>query len=324
MLGRSKKKKPDERRKLRPRFRLTGEGKVYVFVALGVGLAAVNTGNNLLYLVLGLMLSALLVSGTLSDLSLWGLRIRRVVPAQIFAAQPAQFEIEIRNTKRWFSSFSIEVEDVAPNGEQESSGGCFFLKVPPKGTQRVPYPRTFSSRGEQELLGFQIRTRFPFGLIEKGRTLRDPATFVKYPTPLPPEESDGEPEASAGDLREHQQGLGHEVDGIREYKPGDDARAIHWRRSARLDQIVVRKRKPDNAPTLSFELDDQRAVPGEAFEHAVSTNTGGIVEAHRSGFGVRFESSSGFRHEVRAGERVDPLLRWLGLVEPGTKEGQTE
>ena len=61
----------------RRRFSLTRQGKGYVFVTIGVGIAAVNTGNNLLYLILGLLLSLLLVSGTLSDLALYQLRAKR-------------------------------------------------------------------------------------------------------------------------------------------------------------------------------------------------------------------------------------------------------
>jgi uncharacterized protein (DUF58 family) len=64
------------RRRAKRKFRLTREGRVFLFVTIGVGFAAVNTANNLLYLVLGLLLSLLLVSGVLSDLALWKLRVR--------------------------------------------------------------------------------------------------------------------------------------------------------------------------------------------------------------------------------------------------------
>jgi hypothetical protein len=42
---------------------ITGAGRVYLLIALGVGLGALNTGNNLLYLLLGLMLSLIVLSG---------------------------------------------------------------------------------------------------------------------------------------------------------------------------------------------------------------------------------------------------------------------
>ena len=60
------------RRWIRPPRRLsfTREGKYFVGITLGVGFAAINTGNNLLYLLLGMMLSLIIASGIMSEMSL--------------------------------------------------------------------------------------------------------------------------------------------------------------------------------------------------------------------------------------------------------------
>ena len=70
------------RRWLRPprRLRATREGKYFVGITLGVGFAAVNTGNNLLYLLLGMMLSLIIASGILSEVSLRDLSLTRTPP----------------------------------------------------------------------------------------------------------------------------------------------------------------------------------------------------------------------------------------------------
>ena len=54
--------------------KVTPVGVRYLLLSLAVGLAAVNTGNNMLYLVLGMMLSLIVLSGVLSDLVLWSVR----------------------------------------------------------------------------------------------------------------------------------------------------------------------------------------------------------------------------------------------------------
>ena len=56
------------RRRLRPprRLRFTREGRIIVLLSVGVGFAAINTGNNLLYLLLGWALSFIIASGVLS------------------------------------------------------------------------------------------------------------------------------------------------------------------------------------------------------------------------------------------------------------------
>src|ERR1019366_2941261 len=52
--------------------RFTRFGTFYVLFSIGVGAAAINTGNNLLYLILGILLGLIVISGFLSDSGLWG------------------------------------------------------------------------------------------------------------------------------------------------------------------------------------------------------------------------------------------------------------
>ena len=53
-------------RALPKRLKFTRDGKFVVFVTLGLKLAAINSGNNLLYLIFGMMLGLIVVSGVLS------------------------------------------------------------------------------------------------------------------------------------------------------------------------------------------------------------------------------------------------------------------
>ena len=68
-------------RKLRP----TRVGWFFVGGVLSIGIAAVNTGNNLLYFVLAMMLGAIVVSGILSERNLRGLWVERSVPGDVTA-----------------------------------------------------------------------------------------------------------------------------------------------------------------------------------------------------------------------------------------------
>ena len=75
------------RRWLRPprRLRPTRAGWSFFAITFGVGFAALNTGNNLLYLVLALMLSFLVLSGVLSESALRGIAVRRRLPRELYA-----------------------------------------------------------------------------------------------------------------------------------------------------------------------------------------------------------------------------------------------
>src|SRR5690606_41777220 len=59
------------------RLKVTGTGRTYLMVTLGVGIGALNTGNNLLYLLLGLLLGVIVLSGLLSERVLRGLHVER-------------------------------------------------------------------------------------------------------------------------------------------------------------------------------------------------------------------------------------------------------
>ena len=72
-------------RTLRP----TRPGWVFFALTFGVGFAALNTGNNLLYMVLSLLLAFLVLSGVLSESALRGVRIRRRLPREIHAGRAA-------------------------------------------------------------------------------------------------------------------------------------------------------------------------------------------------------------------------------------------
>ena len=93
----------------RRRLRITREGKYFVGITLGVGMAAINTGNNLLYLLLGLLLALILVSGVMSELSLRLLTVTRRLPARAQAGRAHLVEIEVFNHKGRLPSYAIEV-----------------------------------------------------------------------------------------------------------------------------------------------------------------------------------------------------------------------
>ena len=88
---------------------VTGVGIMYVVSVLLIGVAALNTGNNLLYVIVAAMLAAILVSGVASALVLRGLELDIRLPDQVFADRPTLGKIVIRNRRRWLPSFSISV-----------------------------------------------------------------------------------------------------------------------------------------------------------------------------------------------------------------------
>src|SRR5271155_3477251 len=169
------------RKRFRPprRLRFTREGKFFVGITLGVGFAAMNTANNLLYLLLGMLLALIVVSGIMSELSLRDLTVLRRLPLRAQVGRAHLVEIEVYNHKRRVPSYAIEVEDLRAG--QPADKRCFFLKISPASAQVAAYRRTPARRGRDRHTGFRIATRFPFGLFEKSRAADAEGELIIYP-----------------------------------------------------------------------------------------------------------------------------------------------
>jgi len=275
------------RRLLRPprRFPPTREGWWFIVGTLLVGAAAVNSGFNLLFLVWGMMIFLILASGILSELCLRKLRVVRTPPEAVHAGQPFLMALTAANGKRRLPSFSIEVEDLV--GDKPVERRCYFLKIPAGRTQQASYRSTAGRRGVYRLTGFRIATKFPFGLIRKSLDVEAPAEILVYPAlrPVPPDLTGGAPERD-GQRQQPQPARRGDFHALREFRPGDDPRDIHWRTSARRGRPFVRESEDDAGRTALVQLDDALAPSPEAFEAAVSMAASVALHLLARGFRV--------------------------------------
>ncbi len=242
-------------RRLRPPRRLsfTREGRWFVFLTVVIGLLAINTGNNLLYLLLAWLLSFIIASGVLSEVTMRGLVVSRRPPPQVFAGQPFLMEIAVENQKAGLASYSIEVEDLIRGKPIDKR--CYFLKIPAGKTQRTSYRHTFGRRGLYTFDGFRIATRFPFTLFRKSRDADDRAEVLVFPQvtqvrPPPPR-----PRGQGGGISQRL-GRRGEFFGLREWRQGDDRRDIHWASTARSGRVVVREHQDELERQVVIAVDN--------------------------------------------------------------------
>jgi uncharacterized protein (DUF58 family) len=90
-------------------YEVTKAGVVYVLVTVVIGIAALNTGNNLLYIIVAAMLAAILVSGIASAIVLRGLHLDVRLPEQVFAGRTLLGRVVLNNPRRFLPAFSIRV-----------------------------------------------------------------------------------------------------------------------------------------------------------------------------------------------------------------------
>lgn len=308
-------------RRIRPQRRLkfTREGKFFVGITLGVGFAAINTANNLLYLMLGMLLALIVVSGIMSELSLRDLTVVRRLPLRAQVGRAHLVEIEVFNHKGRVPSYAIEVEDLRAG--QPADKRCFFLKISPKSAQVAAYRRTPTRRGRDVHVGFRIATRFPFGLFEKSREVPAEGDLIIYPAVDPIAIAPSPVGRTVG--KDGLLGRGHGEDflGVRLMREGEDPRDIHWRKTAAIGQHVLRERAREARPDVTISLDvvkpaNANAEWDAAFERRVREAASRAVAHLRRGDCVTIATTGGASARADRTAGADPVLRFLALVEP--------
>ncbi|HSW28486.1 MAG TPA: DUF58 domain-containing protein [Longimicrobiales bacterium] len=291
------------RRQLRAwrRISFTAGGALFTAGAFAVGFAAMNTGNNLLFLLLGAMLGIITVSGWLSEQAIRAVRVERLLPRAVTAGQELRIAYEVANHKRRLPSMAVEILD------GELPGRAFLPYVAAGSTTRTRSVNTLERRGVYPLLTVTLSTSFPFGMFRKERDLDVPGEIVVWPRtdrPVPVTSQGGGrvPRSGAGAQGPH----GHrgEYRSLRAYRAGDDPRDIHWRSSARLRDPVLREYERDGAETRWICL-DLASAPGDPAEVAV-------------------EAAASLAAQAMAEGRSFALVAGPTVVDPGEGAGQLE
>jgi uncharacterized protein (DUF58 family) len=269
------------RRYLRPprKLRFTRDGRWFIVMTLMVGFGAVNTGNNLLYLMLGMMLGLIIVSGILSERMLRGVEVERLAAGDLFAGRESTVSFELSNSKRYLSSYSITVEEHESRGtralrrianglpaspprsrkarEKEEDPGApkaLALRIPP-GSKVVATGRyVFPRRGYYRYVGIDLGTRFPFGFFEKYRPIYADAEVLVYPQILDDMADPGRTPAMEGEVDRAFEGLSGDFFGLRDFRDGDDRRDVHWKVSARRGKLVRRLYEKQDNEAVAIHL----------------------------------------------------------------------
>jgi len=293
--------------------KVTRIGRTFLVITLGIGLGALNTGNNLLYLVLGFLLSVILLSGVLSERVLKDITVRRLLPDGVFAGEPFALRYEV--TRDRGRAFALKLTE-----RPGTVDGWAWVPTVAAGAKEIARAAaTAPRRGPVKLTELTVSTFFPFGLFEKSRTLAIEDLLLVWPrrgfTCEVPKASAG---VHVGDLgRSPQRDGGGDLLGLRELADDDDARRVHWKKSAAVGQLlkVEREREDRQQFTLRVEPQDPGDGLDRACEETAALTHALLLGGHEVGleaFGKRIRPSAGMGHE----KRLLAALAWLGFEAP--------
>jgi uncharacterized protein (DUF58 family) len=312
-------------------YRVTRDGWIYMAGILLVALPALNTGNNLLFLILASLIAVILMSGILSSITLSGIEMRLELPEHIFAAQPVRAMVELDNQKLTLPSFSLRVEAAKIKGGPAAAmldTPVYFPYLPKRDHVQQSVPMIFPRRGVYRQEAFRIVTRFPFGFLQKSRHVNLKTEALVYPSVGPSEEYLEILPGIQGALESLAKGRGQDLYALRDYVPTDSARHVHWKASARYGSLMVREFAREDDCRILLVLDphlstNKSAGPepkagatNERFERAVTICASLAWHFYESKSLLQFRGATMETPLAPAEEIIFSVLRYLALEQP--------
>ncbi len=318
---------------------ITREGLLYLLSIFLISMTAVSTGNNLLYIILATLLSAIIVSAFVSRNSLKQVMLSLQMPENVFVGERVSIKVSMRNLKRIFPSFSISVQDLdlgralstqspagkpanhrdGKTGEALEPDGAMFRQMAyfpilrPGEARSELTVQSFPKRGLYRLQAFWISTRFPFGFFRRGERFEAKGEVLVYPLireissyfhllPFLP-----------GNLEGHHVGPGENLLSIRKYQESESARIIDWKATAKTGELMAREFAREEESKFCLILDTNLHIGDTAeceksFEKAVSLAAGIAAHFLKEGAGLEFLTP---REHVPRGIGTHHLFRIL-------------
>jgi uncharacterized protein (DUF58 family) len=288
----------------RLRLTLTRLGIQYLAALSLLGFFAVNSGNNLLYLVFSLMLGLFLVSGWVSRRAIQGLKLLAIEEGNIFARVKGGIRVRLldahpRRIRALEIHLDLEQTRVEPSfyagGQRDAEAVLIVLHARP------------DFRGWSRIRQLELCTRYPFGFLEKAWRFPVEKAVLVLPHPR-----------SATLRGEGQDETQHSIpkpgctspEGARPFRIGDSLSQVHWKRTAQRGIPWVRTFDGERPTGLHLHLDLRLWAPGTAFEKELERLSGAILQARlqKEEVFLAIHSSEGLL------ERSGPTECWRALA----------
>ncbi|MEJ2696979.1 MAG: DUF58 domain-containing protein [Candidatus Sulfobium sp.] len=260
----------------------TREGRRFVLLALLIAVAAVNTGNNLIYLIFALMFSVAVLAVVLLKVNVSGLALEVSFEGPVFAGEPAYAAVLTRNNKRFVPSYSLRV---AADG---AVSPVYFGLISAGGAAEKAIPLRFERRGLYGHRDFFIESGFPFILLNSRRAAGVSGEILVYPALVKTDDMIAGSSRNPGEGARIRSSSGDEIYSVREYRHGDDRRRIHWKATAKTGALMVKEYAEGEYRKATVVIDNL-SVPGDESRRVIR----GRGERHSSGIFEKAVSIAG-------------------------------
>lgn len=266
-------------------------GGILMFLSLFFFGAATNTLAGWLYVLSGIGIALLTIAAILPVRSLKPLEIHRRPIEPISVGNQLTVELEIYNRSHQPKTL-LQVYDQLPPSLGKSATAIETLA--PRSSYHWVYYLPTERRGVYHWERVQFRTATPLGLFWCRRFRTAKATAIVYPTVLPlttcplVDQMGWEQNQQVRDRSQFQMATEGVTRTLRPYRYGDPTRLIHWRSSARYNQLRVRELEvATGGQEIIICLDSGSSWENDDFEQAVIAAASLYFYASRSQFNVQ-------------------------------------
>lgn len=261
----------------------TVSGVLLIVLSLGIGMAAYNAANNILFITLALLLACLVLSGVLSWLNFRRIEWRLEIAPPLRVGLDAVVTLVVTNRKRllptyglWFdlvaraadaagparaettfTARSAEVKAALAQAESAEMRQQVWLRhrLDPAASARIEWTFQPRHRGRLLIELEGVGSLFPFGFLRKRLSVQLQEEVIVWPAPVEYRRfGSAAARRVTGGERAVRPGPGSDLLALRRYRVGDSHRLIHWKASARTRQLLVRQFAAETAEGFSLWL----------------------------------------------------------------------
>jgi uncharacterized protein (DUF58 family) len=305
----------------RHRFFLPVEGRVFLVILIILFIGSMLGRSNPLLLVFCCLAGPFVVNGVFIMTMLQKLSVSRTLPSRVMAGECFSVDIQLHNAKRIVPLWMMTIRDRITIAGVRLAPSVLFVQVPRRGMQSAAYRASIATRGRLKFGPAVVQSRFPLGIVERGIQFDLPGQLLVYPRlgRLASNwrrlvETTHDASFAAAQVTQSADTFHR----LRDYHNGDDRRTIHWRSSARRNELIVREFRDERDSPVVLLLDAWRPTTiseqaADQFELALSFIATVCVQQRRSARDAPVASAaSGDRWiEWNGGFQGDPTERLL-------------
>lgn len=292
-------------------FKTTKEFRRSLLATFLIFIAALNTGNNLIYLILSMMFSLFVISLFILLINLRKIKLNISVSKPVFAKSTSGINVSMSNLKKLAPSYSISV--VFPEGIQ---GICVIPYIAPSSSVSSDVMVTFPRRGAYNYKAFYLRSSYPSVFFYKQtKSQNDDFSITVYPEIKNVDKAIPEFFQSYQSSAVTKPGLGDDFLAVREFRYGDSMSRIHWKASAKLGKLVSKTTAVHETKLVTIILDNIGTGRTEDFEKAVSLSASLAHRFIQSGFLVRLLTCKKIVPFGGGSEHLFKILDLLAVIE---------